>query len=294
MPNEPASYRGVMVSSTFTDLAEHRQALMKAIDGQQLKAVGMENDPAKPAIDVLDSSLQMVRDASAYVGVISHKYGQVPEDPERNPEGLSLTELEFDEAVRLDRPVLLFLMGPKHPVIAEDVEPDPGKKQKLLAFAERAKRMRSGDRVYTVFSSLQEFEVEVTRSIAELRRHLDTAPEPEDVLIPTAPAFYAEPPYIGSHQFVGREAQLDTLSDWAAAADPHAVLLFEAIGGSGKSMLTWEWATKHATKVRNDWAGRFWYSFYERGAEMADFCRRALAYITGQPLQDFGRRRLPS
>lgn len=52
-------------------------------------------------------------------------------------------------------------------------------------------------------------------------------------------------------------------------------------------MLTWEWTTKHATSVRQDWAGRFWYSFYEKGAIMADFCRRALAYITGQPLDDF-------
>jgi hypothetical protein len=58
------------------------------------------------------------------------------------------------------------------------------------------------------------------------------------------------------------------------------VLLFDAIGASGKSMLTWEWTTGHATKVRGDWAGRFWYSFYERGAVMAAFCR-ALAYVTG-------------
>ena len=77
------------------------------------------------------------------------------------------------------------------------------------------------------------------------------------------------------------------------AADPHPVLLFDAIGGSGKSMLTWEWTTQHATQVRGDWAGRFWYSFYERGAIMADFCRRALAYITGQPLDDFKTRKTP-
>jgi len=34
----------------------------------------MENSCAK-AIDVIDSSLQMVQDGSAYIGVISHKYG---------------------------------------------------------------------------------------------------------------------------------------------------------------------------------------------------------------------------
>src|SRR6185295_18452829 len=63
--------------------------------------------------------------------------------------------------------------------------------------------------------------------------------------IPAPPQLYAEPAYIGSHTFVGRQAQLDALDDWAGTADPHAVLLFEAIGGTGKSMLTWEWVTHH-------------------------------------------------
>ena len=67
-----------MVSSTFTDLVQHRAALIRAINSQGLKAVTMENDSAKPAVDVIDSSLQMVRDASAYIGVIGQKYGQTP------------------------------------------------------------------------------------------------------------------------------------------------------------------------------------------------------------------------
>jgi len=112
-------------------------------------------------------------------------------------------------------------------------------------------------------------------------------------IIPKPPAFYAEPDYIGSHRFVGRESQLQELDDWAKPADPTNLLLFEAIGGNGKSMLTWEWVNNpnHATQVRDDWAGRFWYSFYERGAIMADFCRRALAYMTGQPLKEFRKKK---
>jgi len=115
--------------------------------------------------------------------------------------------------------------------------------------------------------------------------------QPKPDPLPKPPAFYAEPRYIGSHEFVGRQAQLETLGDWATSADPHPILLFEAIGGTGKSMLTWEWTTKHADTVRGDWAGRFWYSFYEKGAFMGDFCRRALAYITESPLEDFRRKK---
>lgn len=303
--SEPVSFKGVMVSSTFTDLVQHREALIKTIDKQKLKAVAMENDSALPAIDLIDSSLQMVRDAAAYIGVISHKYGQIPECPERNPKGLSVTELEFDEARDLGRPVLLFIMGDGHDVKKADVEIESDKITKLAAFRENAKRMKSDSsvhRVYKVFNSLQEFEVAAMQAVAELRRYLDQPAEPtvdhrkvakvgESDPIPTPPAFYAEPPYIGSHKFVGREAQLETLSDWAAAADRHPVLLFEAIGGAGKSMLTWEWTTQRAIAVRDDWVGRFWYSFYEKGAVMADFCQRALAYITGRPLEDFRKKK---
>lgn len=304
----PVQFKGVTISSTFRDLKEHRAALIDAIDGQGLKPVAMEHDAAK-VIDVIDSSLQMVRDGSAYIGVISRRYGQTPRCPDRNPSKLSITELEFNEAQRLGRPILLFVMGEDHPVREADVEANASNRKKLRVFRERAKQMGPGSlvhRVYASFDSLEDFRAQAIQSVAELRRFLDEqkqpspgqAAEPVPVSgrgapIPAPPALYAEPPYIGSHRFVGRKAQLEALSDWAEPADPHPVLLFEAIGGTGKSMLTWEWTTRHAVGVRDDWAGRLWYSFYEKGAVMADFCQRALAYMTGQPLDDFRKKKTP-
>jgi hypothetical protein len=126
-PVPPRQYLGVMVSSTFSDLEEHRAKLMKAISGQGLHPVAMEQDAALPAGTVIDSSLGKVRDAAAYVGVISRRYGQVPEDDELNPERLSLTQLEFREALRLDRPILIFIMSSQHLVVEEAVELDPDK-----------------------------------------------------------------------------------------------------------------------------------------------------------------------
>jgi hypothetical protein len=298
----PKHYLGVTVSSTFTDLQGHRAALVKAISEHGMHPVAMEHDPAK-AMDVIDSSLQMVRHGSAYVGIISKKYGQTPECATRNPDSLSITELEFNEAMRLGRPILLFIMG-EHLVLEGDIERNAKKKKKLKAFTERAKKMNADSavhRIYATFNSLEDFKDKIGPALAELRRYLDTdsarsevTPEEKHLKgehIPKPPSFYAEPDYIGSHNFIGRQSQLQELSDWALPADPHTVLLFEAIGGNGKSMLTWEWTNRHSTKVRSDWAGRFWYSFYERGAIMADFCQRALAYMTGQPLQELRRKK---
>jgi hypothetical protein len=268
MPNEstnsPRSIPQVMVSSTFTDLKEHRAAMIEAINKHNLHAKVMEHDDAKATGDVIDSSLQMVRDSAAYILLISQKYGQTPKSPDKNPHKLSITELEFNEAQSLGRPVLLFIMGDEHLVKKNDIETNRAKKDKLNAFRERAKISApdsSVHRVYAVFDSLEEFKEKMNAPLAELDKLLnaDTAPakpEPaatppdENSTIPIAPAFYAEPDYIGSHQFVGRQAELDTLSDWANASDPTNLLLFEAIGGNGKSMLTWEWATRHAADVR--------------------------------------------
>ncbi len=300
----PVSYKGVMVSSTFMGLEEHRSELMDALSKEKLVPVVMEKYVPTPGDDVLSSSLDMVRESSAYIGIISHRCGQVPDCKERNPHGYSITRLEFEEARNLGLPTLVFIMGRRHPVTVDDVEKDAEKNEKLKAFRKRAKE----GRIYVEFNSLEDFTKQAIHAVARLRGYLEQqaqppAPHPQDPAfivettesrhdaIPAPPAFYAEPPYIGSHKFIGRNAQLELLDDWASPADPHPVLLFEAIGGAGKSILTWEWVTRRAVGIRDDWEGRFWYSFYERGAVMADFCRRALAYITGQSLKELRKKK---
>jgi len=301
------NYPGVMISSTFRDLKEHRVCVDKALRVERLLPVAMEHDTAHPTGDVIGSSLEMVRASRGYICVIGHRYGQIIECPRRNPNGLSVTELEFNEACAKKRPILLFLMGDSHPVPRSELDSPDRHPDKLSAFIARAKLTSDGQpRVYDSFDNLEEFSVKLGPALARLRRELEVSEPPAKKEragrrrqtkaadpLPKPPAFYAEPPYAGSHAFVGRRAQLDTLSDWAAAANPHPALLFEAIGGAGKSMLTWEWVQRHAPETRADWAGRFWYSFYEKGAVMADFCRRALAYITGQSPDDFKKLKTP-
>jgi len=305
--HQPQLLHQVMISSTGSDLAAHRNLLSNAINSHGLHPNIMEHDSAK-LVDVIESSIEKVRNSAAYILIIGQRYGQTPESPDRNPDKLSITELEFNEAARLGRPTLLFIMGQDHLGKECDFEDDLEKKAKLKAFREQAKQHSPDSkvhRVYAVFNSLDEFRDKISAPLAELQKILkpqqvensqpSPAPAPQQTyrgrVIPAPPAFYAEPDYIGLHTFVGREAQLQELNDWAKAADPTNLLLYEAIGGNGKSMLTWEWATKHATTVRSDWAGRFWYSFYERGAVMAGFCRRALAYMTGRPMEELEKKK---
>jgi hypothetical protein len=168
----PRNFKGVMVSSTFTDLEAHRAALIKIIGLSEFKDVAMENDSAKSDVDVLDSSLRMVRDSAAYILLISHKYGQTPECPKWNPGKLSITELEFNEAVLLRRPTLLFIMGDDHAIKKSDIEKDPDKDARLNAFRERAKKMGPDskvNRVYAEFNSLEEFKEKAAKALSDLR-----------------------------------------------------------------------------------------------------------------------------
>ncbi|NQZ09619.1 MAG: DUF4062 domain-containing protein, partial [Algicola sp.] len=298
----PKRYDGVMVSSTFDDLQLHRKILADALHKQELLAINMENYVVNPDDDVIASSLTMVDKSSAYIGLISHRYGEPPICDVRNPNGYSASRLEFEKAQSLELPTLIFIMGEEHPGKRSDFETDP---QRLIKLAEYRERAKEG-RIYVMFDNIEEFASKAIHAIASLRKYLDEQVKPEPTpmlvetpveetittqsnspLIPCPPAFYAAPRYIGAHQFVGRKAQLDIIDDWASPADPHSILLFEAIGGTGKSMLTWHWVEQHAMNSRTDWAGRFWYSFYEKGAVMTDFCCRALAYMTQKPLEDY-------
>ncbi len=98
--------------------------------------------------------------------------------------------------------------------------------------------------------------------------------------IPRPPALYANPPYALTYKFIGRLQELQDLDRWAASDEP--AMVYEAIGGMGKSALAWEWLQEHAEKQIPGLSGRLWWSFYERGSSVRGFVRHALAYVTEQ------------
>lgn len=295
-------YPGVMISGTYRDLEKHRTALIAALQKENLHSIDMGTYGSRTDDSVFSSSMRMVEDSTAYICIISHRCGQIIEDDTLNPNGYSITRQEYEKAQNLGLPTLVFIMHEDHPVKKSEVETDPLKIEKLNEFKHHAKK----GRIYETFEDLEDFKTKASHGAAQLRREIEeastTSPEPSTAKISpetnekdptiTPPNLYAQPPYIGSHKFVGRKAELETLDDWSNEADPNTVLLFEAIGGSGKSMLTWEWTKNHASKIRTDWAGKFWYSFYEKGALMTDFCQHALAYITGQPIEVFKGKKM--
>jgi hypothetical protein len=123
----------VFLSSTTHDLPTHRAACLDAIGRvQNCHVLAIEHATAS-GDDVSSFALQLVDRADIYIGIFGHRYGYVPADPQRNPQGLSVTELEYHRAVERGIPCLIFLMHEAHPVLSRDIERDPIQARKLDA-----------------------------------------------------------------------------------------------------------------------------------------------------------------
>jgi tetratricopeptide (TPR) repeat protein len=255
--NEPKIFRAIMLSSTFTDLEEHRQKAIEAIAKYDYMPRVMEFSGARVGADVIETSLQMVRDAAAYVGIISHKYGQTPSDGALNPDGLSITELEFNEAMRLNRPIILFVMSDKHKLTKADIEVDSGKQKKLDDFRERAKRMRSGSevhRVYGTFESLEQFK-DVAIAIGNLVRDLgQSVPSANPVGDIGSRQTISNIPINVPRHFLGRDDDLAAIDAALKRGDGRAaVTALHGLRGVGKTALAAAYAERHQQDYRATW-----------------------------------------
>jgi hypothetical protein len=117
----------IFISSTFEDLKEERQGLLKAILEIDHMPAGMELFPAADA-----QAWQLIRDvidaSDYYVLIVGGRYGSM------NEEGLSYTEREYDYAVASGKPVVPLLHQTPDNLPRGKTETSPGAWEKLKAF----------------------------------------------------------------------------------------------------------------------------------------------------------------
>jgi tetratricopeptide (TPR) repeat protein len=201
--------------------------------------------------------------------------------------------MEYNRAVELKKSRLIFFIHEDHPVTGKAVETGDGA-AKLQALKDRIGR----ERVAAFFKSPEDLRGHVVEALVALRKSLVTG-EPEDAkttaakfhrrtAIPVPPEPYVAHPYtlLQVRELVGRQAELNLLTDWIANPKSKAfgarIFCFVAIGGMGKSALTWNWFQQIAPEEMKPLAGRVWWSFYESDATFENFLGRALCYVSGQ------------
>jgi tetratricopeptide (TPR) repeat protein len=277
-----------MISSTARDLPMHRDQVRLGCERAGFAPHDMmENLPALDA-DAVKASLEMVERSDVYLGIFAYRYGTVPEGFDK-----SITEMEYDRAVALDKPRLIFFIHENHSVTGRDFDTGDGA-AKLRVLKERIGR----DRVAAFFKSPEDLRGHVVEALTALDRQLEEAgPEAASaralaelhrkISIPEAPQPYIAHPYtlLQTRDLVGRRAELNLLTDWVTKPDfatPNAaVLAIVAIGGMGKSAHAWKWFNQIAPNEMNPLAGRMWWSFYESDATFDNFLTRAVCYTTG-------------
>lgn len=152
-----ASSFAVFLSSTWQDLADIRDVAARAIalmDGHH--CIRMESFGARDHSS-LDACLQKVAESDIYVGVFGHRYGSCPAGST-----VSFTEAEYEEAVRLNRPRLVFLFD--GPINIAHIESDD-ERQRQVALRGRVMR----ERVCGRFKDAKELSELVVASLANLR-----------------------------------------------------------------------------------------------------------------------------
>ncbi len=83
-------------------------------------------------------------------------------------------------------------------------------------------------------------------------------------------------PYPMPSGFTGRADERRMLSDWLIL-DPRPLLVLRALGGFGKSALTWHWLMHDVDAGR--WPAVVWWSFYETESSFESFLIEVLEYL---------------
>jgi hypothetical protein len=150
----------IFVSSTFQDLVKHRTAIKDQIARRDLLFRGMEHFGAKPSnLPPASVIVEEVRKADVYLGVFGVRYGYIDQAT-----GLSMTELEFNEAESGGKQMFLYVINDDAPVKVSDIEPNPEGKIKLDALKSRILK----NYVPYKFSSVEDLSRQVYEDLGKL------------------------------------------------------------------------------------------------------------------------------
>ena len=281
----------VMISSTARDLPDYRSEVMDACLRADTFPKMMEHLPALDA-DAVEASLAMVDESEIYIGVFAHRYGTIPEGHD-----ISITEMEYNWAVEQGIPTLIFIIDDDVPVKPKDFDKGLAA-EKLETLKEKLKKKKVAD----FFKSPDDLRGKVYQSLEEVKKQLEAGEKEEKsegeawakslhhtAEIPAKPEAFIAHPYtlLQVKGLIGRKPELEILTDWVTKPEHDYISIFNivAIGGMGKSALTWHWFNNIAPQ-ENTWEGRIWWSFYETDATFDNFITKTLAYVSASSLEE--------
>lgn len=130
----------VFVSSTYEDLIEERKEATQALLESGCFPAGMELFPAsnKKQWDIIK---KVIDDCDFYLLIVAGRYGSEGIDDKGNK--ISYTEMEFDYALSINKPIIAFIHNKTDSIASSKVEKTQTKKNKLKKFISKVKNGRN-------------------------------------------------------------------------------------------------------------------------------------------------------
>lgn len=116
----------IYISSTYKDLKQHREKVYRRLRQMRHDVIAMEDDVATDQRP-LEVCQKHITESDLYIGIIAWRYGYVP--AEDNPDGKSITELEFRHAKQAGKPCFIFLLAEDCPWPPAHIERGEGGKK---------------------------------------------------------------------------------------------------------------------------------------------------------------------
>jgi formylglycine-generating enzyme required for sulfatase activity len=235
----------IYLSSTYEDLKDYREVVYKALRQSGYNVIAMEDYVAADRRPV-EKCLKDVEKADIYIGLFAFRYGYVPPEEHNNPNGLSITELEFRHAQESTKPCLLFIAKEDAgiPLMFVDAYTGEGKKGELIGnLRQYALREKTG----SLFSLPHQLASLVQAAVANHLSESDkgkgrSAKEPAPSVQPSWDIEKNGSPYPGLMHFTrkyapvffGREAEVGEILDRMRIPEGRFIII-SGDSGVGKS-----------------------------------------------------------
>lgn len=148
----------IFVSSTYKDLTEERKEVIHALLELDCIPAGMELFPATDE-DAWSLIKEIIEDCDYYILILAGKYGST------NKDGVGYTEMEYDYAVKIGKPVISFLYENIENLTASKFEKTEATQEKLKIF-----RIKVEAKHCKYWSTPHDLGGKVSRSLIQLRK----------------------------------------------------------------------------------------------------------------------------
>lgn len=163
------------LSSTFLDLRECREKVSDTLRQMGHTVIGME-DYAADGRPPLEKVLADIGECDAYLGIFAWRYGYIPKKD--NPLKQAITELEYREAVRLEKEPLIFILRNDAPWPGEHQPQDDKERKRIHALRNELSQAHSPARFRDSDDLATKVSVAVSRFLVKRREGPPPPPPP--------------------------------------------------------------------------------------------------------------------